>query len=165
MAAAPFNMAHATPVPKISSDISPPPLVEDPERFYRSAENKRAHPYKSKIAAVSTNAEMEMRIVSSGIFASRYTPNGVAKRDPANSQRKECQSISLQTCGTNFRLARTSRIRTSGTTWTGGSTSDMLVTATIANPKPLYPLMMPATKYAIFGMLRKYAHTGGFSKV
>jgi len=54
--------------------------------------------------------------------------------------------MSLQTCGINRILARTSSIRTRGTTWTGGSTSDMLVTATMAKPKPLYPRIMPAIK-------------------
>jgi hypothetical protein len=122
MAAAPFNMPHAIPVERISG---------------LPGIRLHAHPHKSKIAATSTNREMDMRIDSAGTLASRYTPIGVAKRDPASNQRKECQSISLQTCGTNLILARTSRIRTRGTTWTGGSTNDILVTETIANPKPL----------------------------
>jgi predicted alpha/beta-hydrolase family hydrolase len=80
---------------------------------------------------------MDMRIGPAGVIASRYTPKGVAKRAPMSNQRRENQSMSLQTCGINRILAITSRIRTVGTTWTGGRTIDMLVTATIAKPKPL----------------------------
>ena len=80
---------------------------------------------------------MDMRIDSAGILASRYAPKGVAKSDPASNQRKEYQSMSFHTCGTKRMLAITSRIRTRGTTRAGGITSDMVVTATIANPKPL----------------------------
>jgi hypothetical protein len=124
-------MPHATPVVRIKGL----PGI----RF-------NAQPRINKIAAAITSKEMDMRIGIAGILASKYTPKGVAKRDPTSSHRKENQSMSLQTCGINRILASTSRIRTIGTTWIGGSTRDMLVTATIAKPKPLYPLMMPAVK-------------------
>lgn len=115
-------MPHATPVVRINGL----PGI----RFH-------AQPRNSRIAATSTSRDMDIRIGSAGMLASRYTPKGVARSDPASNQRKEYQSMSLQTCGTRLMLAITSRMRTRGTTRAGGITSEILVTATIAKPKPL----------------------------
>jgi len=89
-----------------------------------------------------------MRMGAGGMAASKDTPKGMPTTDPMSNQRRERQSISFQTCGNNRILASTSRISTVGTTTEGASTSDILVTATIANPKPLYPRMIPARKTA-----------------
>ena len=133
MAAAPLSIPQANPVIRIN--------ITPGIRF-------QANPRKSKIDAMNTMREMDMRIGAGGTVASRYTPKGMPTKDPKSSQRKEYQSMSFRTCGTRRKLASTSKISTVGTTWAGGSTSDILVTATIANPKPLYPRMIPAPKTA-----------------
>jgi hypothetical protein len=133
MAAAPLSMPHANPVIRIK--IMP---------GMRFQENPRM----SKIEAIRTIREINMRMGAGGIVASKYTPKGMPTKDPSSNQRKEYQSISFRTCGTKRKLARTSSTSTVGTTWAGGSTSDILVTATMANPKPLYPRMIPAPKTA-----------------
>ena len=133
MAAAPFSIPHANPVIRIK--------IMPGMRF-------QANPRMSEIEAIRTIREMDMRMGAGGMVASKYTPKGMPTKDPMSNQRKEYQSISLRTCGTKRKLASTSSTSTVGTTWIGGSTSDMLVTATMANPKPLYPRMIPATKTA-----------------
>ena len=139
MAAAPLSKPHANPVIRIK--------MIPGMRFH-------ANPRKSKIEAMSTIREIDIRIGAGGTVASKYTPKGMPTKDPNSSQRKEYQSISFRTCGTRRRLASTSKISTVGTTWAGGSTSDILVTATIANPKPLYPRMIPAPKTAMIATIK-----------
>jgi hypothetical protein len=133
MAAAPLSKPQATPVDRINGL---PGIL------------RQAQPLKSKIAAISTKAEINMRMGSAGIVARKYTPTGIAKKEPMSSQRRENQSIFFQTCAISLKLANTSRMSTTGTTWAGANTSDMLVTATMAKPNPLYPLIIPAMNTA-----------------
>ena len=144
MAAAPLSIPHANPVNRIK--------IMPGMRF-------QANPRMSKIEARRTSREMDVRIGAGGMVASKYTPMGMPTKDPMSNQRKEYQSISFRTCGSKCKLASTSSTSTVGTTWTGGSTSDMLVTATMAKPKPLYPRMIPAPKTATIDTIKDPSST------
>jgi hypothetical protein len=103
----------------------------------RPGARSSAKPRQIRMTAPKTTQASATRSASAGSEASARMPNGVATQVPASSSQSERHSTSRQTWRSRPMLVATSNISTIGTTCSGGSTSDRLVTQTIEAPKPV----------------------------